>query len=335
MKGSEESGSSYSTIEMNVVVPLTWVDDYEDLVAAGADEFYTGYLPLKWIQKYSALSPVNRRENLVHKVNIHDSINLKKLADKVSRFGVPVKFTFNALNYSPNQYDDLMDVIYELLSYNFRTFIVADLGLLHKIVETKVDCKIHISGELSYASTLLFDFLEQYGFSRYIFPRKTSLSEMESCILYNKEKKRLYEYEAFILNELCPYSGAMCNTLHSELHKNFCNLPNTIVNKIPESTFMKKDLLIANKFKDFAQKREKALGDSDRNMTIGKTGCGLCDLQRMKEIGITHLKIVGRGANKERISSDIKYVKKIANTNNYCKQEISKEIQCTKLCYYL
>ena len=36
---------------MKLLSPLSNVEDYESLVEAGADEFYCGYIPYRWLSK--------------------------------------------------------------------------------------------------------------------------------------------------------------------------------------------------------------------------------------------------------------------------------------------
>lgn len=51
------------------------------------------------------------------------------------------------------------------------------------------------------------------------------------------------------------------------------------------------------------------LDDESETYIPGQTGCGLCALYKMKNAGITHLKLVGRGESAECMTKDIMAVK--------------------------
>ena len=48
---------------------------------------------------------------------------------------------------------------------------------------------------------------------------------------------------------------------------------------------------------------------STPNSTFGKTGCGVCKVLELKNAGVTHLKVVGRGKRKETLLDDMKQEK--------------------------
>lgn len=44
---------------MKLLSPLSNVEDYESLVEAGADEFYCGYMPYRWLSKRGVQGSLN------------------------------------------------------------------------------------------------------------------------------------------------------------------------------------------------------------------------------------------------------------------------------------
>ena len=46
---------------MKLTVGLGSVDEYIRFSEAGADEFFCGYVPYSWTQKYDTMMPLNRR----------------------------------------------------------------------------------------------------------------------------------------------------------------------------------------------------------------------------------------------------------------------------------
>ena len=45
---------------MKITVGLGSIDEYERFVQAGADEFFCGYVPFSWAEKYGTVMPLNR-----------------------------------------------------------------------------------------------------------------------------------------------------------------------------------------------------------------------------------------------------------------------------------
>ncbi len=60
---------------------------------------------------------------------------------------------------------------------------------------------------------------------------------------------------------------------------------------------------------EYRKRREGLPLDEDGYLT-GSTGCGLCALYRMKQVGITHLKLVGRGNYTDFMEKDIRQLRK-------------------------
>ena len=49
---------------MKITAGLGSIDEYERFVQAGADEFFCGYVPFSWAEKYGTIIPLIRREVL-------------------------------------------------------------------------------------------------------------------------------------------------------------------------------------------------------------------------------------------------------------------------------
>ena len=63
---------------------------------------------------------------------------------------------------------------------------------------------------------------EEMKICRVIFHRKNTVEEIRSCISHLKQN---IEYEAFVLNEQCHFSGAFCNSLHCDELGHLCQTP--------------------------------------------------------------------------------------------------------------
>ena len=82
--------------------------------------------------------------------------------------------------------------------------------------------------------------------------------------------------------------------------------------------------------------------DEDGYLT-GSTGCGLCALYRMKQVGITHLKLVGRGNYTDFMEKDIRQLRKTLDIleNSDSEAQYQKKMKaslfpdgCSQNCYY-
>ena len=124
------------------------------------------------------------------------------------------------------------------------------------------------------------------------------------------------EYEAFALNEKCHYSGAYCCSLHCDELDHLCRVPYRPVGP------------------DFNGVSPADEPDPD---LFGSGGCALCALPALKRAGVTHLKVVGRGARIQHLERDIRLLRRALEMNDASPAEIRREIlggRCGQNCYY-
>ena len=320
---------------MKIVAGLGAIDDYIRLVKAGADEVFCGYVPFEWNKKYGSLFPLNRREVLYYNVQIGSIEDMKILKKMMDVYKVPVTITFNYLYYLEEQYKDIEKIIRNLIDIGFNEFIIADISLILYLRNRNIKCKIHLSGECAEINSLAIEFLNKLNIDRYIFHRKNTIEDMESCIKNNKIKN--LEYEAFILNERCHYTGAFCSSLHCDEMIHLCKMPYEL-NKVNKNL---------NNFK-YVDERLKNCNEDDEEYSedylLGSTGCGICSLKKLKDIGVTHLKVVGRGNFIDNMEKDVSNLRKAINMINECNDNLSfeKKIKkdffnenCSGECYYV
>ena len=55
---------------MKITAGLGSADEYIRFVEAGADEFFSGFVPYSWTEKYGTVMPLNRREVLCYHVQL-------------------------------------------------------------------------------------------------------------------------------------------------------------------------------------------------------------------------------------------------------------------------
>lgn len=295
---------------MKITAGLGCLDNYERLVSAGADELFAGFVPFAWLEKYGNTVPLNRREVLMHDIQLDTFGEMEILARKVARHGVPVALTFNSICYHPGQYAMIGDMLEKLHTLGFMDWIIADPALLLYLKQQGVPGHIHLSGEAGCFNPDAMAFFAPMGIHRWILPRKITPAEIAACIRAHPGM----EYEAFALNEKCHYSGAFCSSLHCDELDHICQVPYMPVGP------------------------DVSMADHENSYDgFGASGCALCVLPELKRAGVTHLKLVGRGAHVQCLERDIALLRRAADMDNASGEEIRREIlgeQCSENCYY-
>lgn len=332
---------------MKLTVGLGSVDEYIRFSEAGADEFFCGYVPYSWTQKYDTMMPLNRREVLCSNVQLGAFSELEILASMIRDYQRPVHLTFNSLFYLPEQYPEIAKIMKACMCLGFQSYIIADPALILYLREHNIDCEIHLSGETGEVNSRMVDFFQQFSLKRVIFHRKSSFDDMKAVINAEKSYGGLRaetEFEAFILNEMCQFTGAFCNSLHCDELGHLCRIPywlKPLKESCTGSSFRQLRPSVPA-----ASSQTDVPNDSDlpEGYLCGATGCGLCALYRLREIGITHLKLVGRGNYTDFMEQDIRMLRQalaILETSTSEKdfqQNMRKQLfpqGCSSHCYYL
>jgi collagenase-like PrtC family protease len=299
--------------QMKIVAGLGSIDEYIPYVKAGADEFFCGYVPYSWTEKYGTLLPLNRREVLCSNVQLGAFSELEILASMVKKYEKPVHLTFNSLYYIPEQYLEIANIIIRCMSIGFQSFIIADPALLLYLRQQRIDCDIHLSGETAEVNSEMLKTFEKRNLKRLIFHRKNSIEDMGSII---SKAGQTTEFEAFALNEMCQFTGAFCNSLHCDEMCHLCLVPYEL-GRIRECVSAENRLktnplpvkLQENEMKNIGS-AENVDEPEDDSYLCGQTGCGLCALYRLGKAGVTHLKLVGRGNYTDYMERDIRNLRK-------------------------
>ena len=307
---------------MKITSGLGSIDDYPRYVRAGADELFCGYVPFSWSEKYGTVLPLNRREVLNYNVQIGSFSELEILANMVQKYQKPVHLAFNSLYYRPEQYEEIAQIIQQCRSIGFESYILADPALLVYLRKEKIDCEVHLSGDLGTVNSAMTEvFAKEYP-KRIIFQRKNTISEMRAVIRHitaqkeaaRKEWTYPTEFEAFALNELCQFSGAFCNSLHCDEMGYLCRVPYwKKPMSLSESKLEKQEKNRPGEnisISEWDSASELMNPVSEDGYLCGATGCGLCTLKRLSDAGITHLKLVGRGNYTDFMERDIRNLRR-------------------------
>lgn len=334
---------------MKITAGLGSIDEYIRFAEAGADEFFCGYVPYSWAKKYGTVMPLNRREVFCYNVQLGSYSELEILSAMIKKYRKPVHLTFNSLYYIPQQYPEIAEIIQNCMKLGFCSYIIADPALILYLRNHGTDCDIHLSGETGEINSRMVDVLQRQKLKRVIFHRKNTFEDMQSVIhaeqLVGGERAQT-EFEAFILNEMCQFSGAFCNSLHCDEMGYLCRVPYHL-EKIAKkdrlcmyaSDYNSSDFDKINECKSVNGERhswqmsevsdkesvevEDILEDEtwlkrydDTGYLCGETGCGLCALYQLQKAGITHLKLVGRGNYTDFMEKDIRNLRRALDILN-------------------
>lgn len=313
-------------MSMKIVVGLGSIDDYELYVNAGADELFCGYIPAEYMQLFGRQYPANRREVLYYNVQIGSESELLILRNMIERYGRPVTIAFNGLFYGDKEREYIVETVKKCKAIGYKSYIIAEPRLLERLVELE-GIRLTVSGEMSELNTGSVLHWKRDNVKRVIYPRQTTIDEMAAI----KHKvgagscSEELEYEAFTLNEKCHYTGAYCNSLHCDELCHMCRVPYRVINVEQE-----------------AGTCEITGADRSDLDEVGATGCAICKLWRLRDAGITHLKLVSRGNSTENTCRDIRALRRALDILNESEnerefiQKVYAEIfpnGCSKNCY--
>ena len=152
------------------------------------------------------------------------------------------------------------------------------------------------------------------------------------------------DFEAFILNEMCQFTGAFCNSLHCDELGHLCRVPYWL-----EPVDDPCDTLVSEHLRLSAPATPLQISPPDSSelpdgYLCGATGCGLCALYCLREIGITHLELVGRGNYTDYMEQDIRMLRRAltlleqSTSEEDFKDTLRRTLfsdKCSRACYYL
>lgn len=324
--------------KMKIVAGLGSLDEYIRFCDAGADEFFAGYVPYEWNRKYGTVLPLNRREVLSSNVQLGSFSELEILAEMVKKYGKTVHLTFNALYYIPEQYPEIAGIIRQCMALGYRSYILADPSLICYLRQEKIDCEIHLSGETAEVNSRMFSVFQRQKIRRLIFHRKNSFDDMKRVV----QAGRGEEFEAFVLNELCHFTGAFCNSLHCDEMGYLCRVPYHL-GTVKRGDHTGGEIGKTSKWNGNSWEQPAEPGEAEDGYLCGTTGCGLCALYQLRAVGITHLKLVGRGNYTDFMEQDIKNLRKAleileqADSEEVYQKKMNQALfskGCSGNCYY-
>lgn len=171
-----------------LLAPAGSPEALEAAIAAGADAVYLGG------------SRFNARMN----AHNFDTAALREAVTHAHRMGGRVYLTLNTLVWD-RELTDALEAAYEAASAGVDALIVADLGAAALIHRALPNLPLHASTQLSGHNAATGQVLADFGFSRFVIARETSLSDLAAAVGSNP-----LEVEVFIHGALCVSHSGQC-----------------------------------------------------------------------------------------------------------------------------
>jgi U32 family peptidase len=353
---------------VNILSPLSRLEEVEPLIEDGATCFYAGVMPLNWRDRFTNMASPNRRE--WKSSNFLDYESFGRAIRNAADHHVPVFMTLNTL-YTESQYGMIDEMVERARDAGVEALIVADVGMFLHLAEMDTGMKLHASTGATIFNARAAKFFARLGATRITLPRHNTVEEL--CSL--TEEISPIPTDVFVLNSGCKNIDGFCTFHHGEneveVGKAWDILKNAgadhyvleYMRKLPE--WMSQGISDMSLFGSICacflpyQVRnisEAPMDDSVRHATeknIRKSfnflsamdHCAACAIPAFKRAGVDALKIVGRNHPTVKKRKDVQFLKAILDlTERYDDNPPPAELvelhrvhfggSCEGLCYY-
>jgi len=252
---------------------------------------------------------VNRR----YFANFPSLSELEKAVTIAHHLGAQLFLVLNAQHYGSAQLDALVDLGNSFQKMDGDAVIVADLPLIIALREQVPGLGIHVSSVASCRNSAAVSLYRDLGVRRVILPRDVTLDEIEVIAKAVPD----VEIEVFILNDGCVFEEGVCHTIH---------LPKKLGGPICIDSYQFEYVGAAGK--SLPPQLAHRLLDNDEDykrwlwyrfgcgFSTTEKGhpfgpCGLCAIHRLRQAGITSIKIAGREGSTERKIKSVEMVHQV------------------------
>ncbi len=221
-------GLGFSTSGKNKKSVQSYINS---LVESGAGEFFTGYNPPYWSDKFGfEVSPNGRFSE--HE-QITDLDTLTQIVKEVQSHGLELFVNLNAWYYTDETFPIIQQMVEEFIEIWVDGIICGNIWILEYLKEIEYGGKINISTILAaYNSEAIRFYIDNYTVNKVILSREVTLKEIEILV---KEFPTM-NFEVFWEWDFCRYNNGLCYAEHKYWARDICTV---VVN----------DLVIKKKFK--------------------------------------------------------------------------------------
>ncbi|MCK6556145.1 U32 family peptidase [Candidatus Binatia bacterium] len=285
---------------MKIIAPVDRPDEAQALIDAGADELFCGLYWEPWLQTYT-IAAVNRRSGSIASIESVDA--LAETVRIAHAAGVPVCLTINEHYYTSVQYPLLFEYIGCALDTGVDSLIVADPALVLGIRAARLNAELHLSTGTAIFNSEAAAFFRDLGVSRVTLERQQTIEEVGS-VVRNLDGM---ETAVFVLNGRCPNVDGLCTYDHvqipGEAFKNACMLPCQVrCQSAGTAARRKRDA-------DYRHVSPVVRQRVWERYHMDQSPCGACALYDLARLGVTHVKVVGRGNPTARKLADVRFIR--------------------------
>jgi hypothetical protein len=191
-----------------------------DLSTAGADEFFAGFAPPEWSNRYGWEIGLNRR-TFGPDYQFTALSDLAAIVDAAHAERRRLLITFNAHDYHAAQVPLLRRIVLDVCALEPDALIVADPALLELLPAWGVKTPVHLSiGTGCFNGAAVRHFCSIADTRRVVLPRKMSIPEMAEMIKGLADLR--VDFEALVIGYRCLFNDEFCFTRHSGVGELFC-----------------------------------------------------------------------------------------------------------------
>lgn len=290
---------------MKILIPLSKKEYIDSYVEAGADELYMGFYDIEWSKRFGEYADINRMSGFGKRANPYSFEEILDVIKAVKNTGKKTFITINANGYSKKQIQ-YMEAFYfpKLLDAEVDGVIMSDISAMIAAINNGLSpiastmCALY--------NTDIANVYKSIGIERMIFPRDLSLYEMEKICYALPD----IQFEAFFMRNGCIFSDSYC----LGMHRPECGATCTYTRYGKHS--------YNHDYKTFREYNDVDVNDYLYRTSFHIDACAMCALYRLKSIGITSLKIVGRADEFDAVCKDIRLTKKNMVIADECKTEV-------------
>jgi putative protease len=263
-----------------ILSPVDRASEVPELVAAGAEELYAGFVPPFWAEAFGPVVSCNRRS--FDEANAGSFEEVEALVRAAAVRDVPVHVALNASPIPEETIPPLVEAAAALARIGARGVIVSDLSFLLALREAGIRRLALVASTLFSAfNGMTVAFLRRAGADRVVLAREMSADEI-GAVVRSAGQTRI---EAIGFRGRCPNIEGFCTHLHDDPGRTWpCELRygkewSGPGGAAPAGVFA-------------------AIG---RNEGVDRFfSCGLCAVPLLERCGVHALKIVGRGSETDR-----------------------------------
>ncbi len=189
------------------------------LVEGWANEFFTGYNPSYWSDKFGfEVSPNGR---FAEHEQITDINTLRAVIDEVHKYNLEIFINLNAWYYTDQTMPLIEKMVEEFIEIWVDWIICGNISILEYLKELWYKWKINISTIMAvYNSEAIKFLLENYEINKIILSREITLKEIEDLVTEFKDT----QFEVFWEGDFCRYNNWLCFAEHKYWAKDICTI---------------------------------------------------------------------------------------------------------------